>query len=172
MEVAQPNPEFAETKGMPGWFNVEQMTDRQILTLNRALADAAEENHWLHEREADVVSDLCNGMLAGLSDDLKVLAQKDPARVRGIVAQCMESPHTGDGDLAVIVAPALASYDWEFTRDALIHPLHDKREDDSEVWELAIGVIYDFEKELQQREPERVADLRAHIARLEELRGY
>ena len=136
-------------------FNVDAMSDDQIIVLARGLTGVLDSEEVGGGRRH---GDTAVGMLTQLETDLSGLASRDPERVRGLVEQCMQSDMGADHELALGVAPSLAGYDYEFTRDTMISLLIDGL---GGADEEAILAIPRFMRD--QLTPDQVADFNAHL---------
>jgi hypothetical protein len=112
-----PRPETSYVPETP-LFNVDAMSDEQIIVLYRGLISIYESEEVMVEHsEHEGVAD---GILTRLEADLSDLTSRDPERVKNLVANCVESVNESDHELALNVVTSLVDYDYSFTRDALL----------------------------------------------------
>ena len=125
-EELQPAPPQPEREPLPSYsvFNLDAMTDEQILTTGRAFYALMEARY---EDRAQVK--MTQTMANVLSDDFRTLAARHPNRARGIVDHLIAlregQPHHGAPDddlsLATYWSLRIAPVDYEFTKSRLLH---------------------------------------------------
>lgn len=108
-EIPQPERELTP-EGQ--FFNVDAMSDDQIVAMHRGLTAIFESD--------DPLSSQGDSLLDRLAADVRESASRDPERVKSLVHRCALSHNEFDRELAVDVAPALADFDYGFTRDVLV----------------------------------------------------
>ncbi len=140
-------------------FNVEAMSDEQIILLHRGLTSAFDS-----EEVASGIrdKDIAEGMVSQLRSDFGNLASRDPERVKRLVEWCMHSDKGYDHEFAETIAPSLVAHDYPFVRDTLISLSIDGLEMASEGTFLTIPRLM-----RDHLTPEQVADFNAHL----EVRG-
>ena len=137
------------------FFNVDAMSNDEIVTLSRGLTGALD--------SADVgggeqYRNIAGEMLIQLDADIRDLASRDPERVRNLVEQCMQSDKGADHELALGITPSLASYDYAFIRDVMISLLVDGLGGANEEALIAIPRMM-----RDRLTPDQVADFNAHL---------
>ena len=97
-------------------FNVDAMSDDQIVVLNRGMWAVADEiiGDKLFTQEVDFF------VHERVGDEVRGLAASDPARVKRLVERLTLSDVGVDHKLAAQVVPELIDFDYAFTRDTLI----------------------------------------------------
>jgi hypothetical protein len=117
----QPRPETYETPERVPLFNVDDMSDAQIIVTNRAL--------WMAADYGIQDGDSFDQMLTGdnlhikLANDVRDLASRDPERVKNLITVCAYSGIEHDQELAAKSVRGLVGYDYGFTTDILLSML-------------------------------------------------
>lgn len=98
----------AEIQGLPepGFFNLDAWNDDDIVLLMRLIPAGPLE---------------FNNLLVRFESDVHDLARRDPERAKKLAQRCATSEEEYDRELALHILPELLDYDYEFTRDTLIH---------------------------------------------------
>jgi hypothetical protein len=113
------SPEREQTP-KPRLFNVDEMSDVQIIVTNRAIGFGA---YWNPDEieadgfEAMTVADELHDYLA---EAVRGLATRDPERVKQLAQRCLNSKNQDDLMFAAKFIEGLIEYDYAFTRDSLI----------------------------------------------------
>ena len=136
-----------------GLFNVDAMSDEQIVLMSRSF-DAMARSLRDEPGNDDCVYD---NMFEGLAADVRGLAARNPERVKGLVRATIRSNCPSDQELASYVVPGLIDHDYYFTREALIYLYCDTG--DSQASEAAYAAICKLAKE--RLTPEQRADFNA-----------
>jgi hypothetical protein len=160
-------------------FNVEAMSNEQIVVLYRGLAtifDATLDSDVMpnsstgsRDQQGYDVYNAAGGMMDQLRADLRGLTPRDPERVKELVGKCAQSENEDDHDLAVEVVPSLLHHDYAFTRDTLISLLDSNLAGDSVILiiprmmrdQLNQYQIEDFNAHLQARGEEPMSPARS-----------
>ncbi len=98
-------------------FNVDRLSDDDIVTLARALDVLG------HAASGDAESgdsDTSDYLFEALAADVRALAERDPERAKALLQRNAVSEHDADLYLAAETAESLIAYDWPAARDALI----------------------------------------------------
>jgi hypothetical protein len=163
--MSHEGPAHQETEHTPEvrLFNVDAMSDDQIVALYRGLTGAMEsEIPGTFDSDAagkdDRRGDAAVQLLEQLDADLSGLAGRDPERVKNLAEQCASSDRTADQELALGAAISLVHYDYPFTRDTLL-ALHLRGSDIS--GEGAFVAIPRLMRD--ELTPDQVADFNAHL---------
>jgi hypothetical protein len=149
-----PRPETSHTPEI-SLFNVDAMSDEQIIVLSRGLTGVLDSEEVGGGRRH---GDTAAGMLAQLDTDLSGLASRDPERIRGLIEQCVQSDMVADHELALGMAPSLVGYDYTFARDTLISIRIDGVGGAEEEAMMRIPRIM-----RDQLTPDQTADFNAHL---------
>lgn len=158
-------------------FNVDAMSDDQIIVLYRAFGEIAhsaasgdggieEEDIGIESNDAVAVGDgMWNQLVAGVRD----LVARDPQRVRALMGRCVGSPVEIDREFAVEITPALIDYDYFFTRDTLVRTALYQDDLNSPSFSDARDSAWDQVAKLMRDRltPEQVVDFQAYAAILD-----
>lgn len=139
-------------------FNVDALSDDEIVVLFRGISAAANEGYDEAELPFDQMH-TGDGLLDRLARDMRDLASRDPERVKGLVDRCARSGVVADEDLAASTVSALLPYNYEFTRDTLAF-LHANAADGTVGESVFLEIHRLIDNELT---PEQVADFDAHV---------
>lgn len=143
-------------------FNVDAMSDDQILTLFQGLYTG-------HGEASDMdPSETADPLFYQLALSVRDLAARDPERVKGLMHRCEQSSDDIEHQVVGYTAQALIDYDYEFSRDALISVYvgDAQQRSHSETAQNAAG----NQMKILMRDhlgPEQLADFNARIAAYE-----
>jgi hypothetical protein len=112
-EVPRPEREWQPRTGL---FNVDAMSEDEIVILYRSLALLVEQV----QDESGDEDTVGNEMWEVLAADVRGLVARDPERVKNLVHRCTMSHKAVDREFAAYTAASLIDYDYSFTRDALV----------------------------------------------------
>lgn len=100
-------------------FNVDVMTDDDIVVLYRGISTIAD--HHPHTTDQFDPTTTGDDMCDRLASEIRALAARDPERVKQLVHRAAFSVDSYDRSLAANSVVGLVQYDWEFTRDVIVH---------------------------------------------------
>jgi hypothetical protein len=122
MEQRNHTPEFGRIQA--DVFNLDVMTEDQIIVSHRGLAQLADAGPNADDSidQTAVGDNLSDRLVSGIRE----LASRDPERLKHLVHRCVTSNNDADRLLGVYVAPSLVAYDYGFTRDALVYSMVDQ----------------------------------------------
>jgi hypothetical protein len=112
MHERTPRPE-RENPPFERLFNVDLMSDDQVLTLFHGIYEG-----WA--KSDGLISETADPLFYQLALSVRDLASRDPERAKNLVQRCEQSNEDIDHRIVGYTAQALIDYDYAFTRDALI----------------------------------------------------
>jgi hypothetical protein len=155
------------------FFNVDAMSDEEIIVLHRGLWAVAERGN--EDTDAFDQMQVGDGLHEQVAAEVCDLASRDPERVKQLVARTMSSQEDHDQVLAAKAVPGLLSYDYVFTRDTLMSlssagelGQRNREHTDGMVFapETAEDEIGRFIRD-DRLTPEQVADFQAHATEID-----
>ncbi|MFI2116337.1 hypothetical protein ACH489_17865 [Streptomyces rubiginosohelvolus] len=159
----QPLPVWPELghQALEGLFDVEKMSDDQIVMMVRSLgAMAATLRDEAAENDA-----VCDSLFDGLAADVRNLACRNPERVKRFLGELARSENRYDRELAVTTAGSLIDYDYLFTREVMLHihidSLKHQIHGDS-VFDVSIEALASLVR--NRLTPEQTADFNARLS--------
>src|SRR5882672_583845 len=104
-------------------FNVDAMSDEEIVTLSRGLLAMFNEGPGGEDfLDPSIIGDKLRDKLVSEVQDL---GTRDPERVKNLAHKCARSQNEADQEFAAYVAPGIAHFDYDFARDVLVYLMLD-----------------------------------------------
>lgn len=155
------HPAERERSPPEAFFNVDVMSDDQVVVLHRALFEATIDFESPNAEFSP--GDIVETMHWTLLGEARNMAEYDPDRVRRIAEWCGQSDESADWLLGAQAACGLVHMDYPYTRDTLVMYATDSKYHNSYLRQYA---MYDIVSELMRDHmtPEQIEDFNTHAA--------